>query len=41
MFKHCTETQKFTTRLLAGLVVAVTIVVGSLVHATTQLQVLA
>jgi hypothetical protein len=41
MFKSCTETEKFTTRLLAGLVVAVTVVVGSLVHATAQLQILA
>jgi hypothetical protein len=41
MFTNCNETQKFTTRLLAGLVVAVTIVVGSLVHATAQLQVFA
>jgi len=34
----CTDTDRFTTRILAGLVVAVTIVVGSLTHAITNIQ---
>jgi hypothetical protein len=34
----CTDTDRFTTRILAGLVLAVTIVVGSLTHAVTGLQ---
>ena len=34
----CTETNRFTTRILAGLVLAVTIVVGSLTHAVTNIQ---
>ena len=34
----CTDTNRFTTRVLAGLVLAVTIVVGSLTHAVTNIQ---
>lgn len=34
----CTDTDRFTTRVLAGLVLAVTIVVGSLTHAVTNIQ---
>jgi hypothetical protein len=34
----CTDTDRFTTRILAGLVLAVTIVVGSLTHAVTNIQ---
>ena len=34
----CTDTDRFTTRILAGLVLAVTIVVGSLTHAVTIIQ---
>jgi hypothetical protein len=34
----CTDTNRFTTRILAGLVLAVTIVMGSLTHAVTNLQ---
>lgn len=34
----CTDTSRFTTRILAGLVLAVTIVVGSLTHAVTNIQ---
>ncbi len=34
----CTDTDRFTTRILAGLVLAVTIVVGSLTHAVSNLQ---
>jgi hypothetical protein len=34
----CTNTDRFTTRILAGLVLAVTIVVGSLTHAVTNIQ---
>jgi hypothetical protein len=37
----CTETDSFTTRILAGLVLAVTIVMGSLTYAVTNIQVLA
>ena len=36
----CTDTDRFTTRVLAGLVLAVTIVVGSLTHAVTNIQTL-
>ena len=34
----CTDTNRFTTRVLAGLVLAVTIVVGSLTHAVSNIQ---
>jgi len=34
----CTDTDRFTTRVLAGLVIAVTIVVGSLTHAVIGIQ---
>jgi hypothetical protein len=34
----CTDTDRFTTRILAGLVLAVTIVMGSLTHAVTNIQ---
>jgi len=34
----CTDTDRFTTRILAGLVLAVTIVLGSLTHAVTNIQ---
>ena len=34
----CTDTNRYTTRILAGLVLAVTIVVGSLTHAVTNIQ---
>jgi hypothetical protein len=34
----CNDTDRFTTRILAGLVLAVTIVVGSLTHAVTNIQ---
>jgi hypothetical protein len=34
----CTNTDRFTTRILAGLVLAVTIVVGSLTHAVSNIQ---
>jgi len=34
----CNETDRFTSRLLAGLVLAVTIVVGSLTHAVSSIQ---
>lgn len=34
----CTETDRFTTRILAGLVLSVTIVMGSLTYAVTNIQ---
>ena len=34
----CTDTDRFTTRILAGLVLAVTIVMGSLTYAVTNIQ---
>jgi hypothetical protein len=34
----CKNLDRFTTRILAGLVVAVTIVIGSLTHAVSGLQ---
>jgi hypothetical protein len=34
----CKNVDRFTTRILAGLVVAVTIVIGSLTHAVSGLQ---
>jgi len=34
----CTDTDRFTTRVLAGLVLAVTIVMGSLTYAVTNIQ---
>lgn len=34
----CTDTDRYTTRILAGLVLAVTIVVGSLTYAVTNIQ---
>jgi len=34
----CNDTDRFTTRVLAGLVLAVTIVVGSLTYAVTNIQ---
>jgi len=34
----CTDSDRYTTRILAGLVLAVTIVVGSLTHAVSNLQ---
>ena len=34
----CTESERFTTRVLAGLVVAVTIVMGSLTYAVAHVQ---
>jgi len=34
----CTETDRFTTRVLAGLVLAVTIAMGSLTYAVTNIQ---
>jgi hypothetical protein len=37
----CTDTDRFTTRILAGLVLAVTIVVGSLTHAVANIQMFA
>lgn len=37
----CTDTDRFTTRVLAGLVLSVTIVMGTLTYAVTNIQVLA
>jgi len=37
----CNDTDRFTTRILAGLVLAVTIVVGSLTHAVANIQMFA
>jgi len=34
----CKSYDKFTTRVLAGLVLAVTIVVGSLTHAVSNIE---
>jgi hypothetical protein len=34
----CTDTDRFTTRILAGLVLAVTIVMGSLTYAVNNIQ---
>ena len=34
----CNETDRYTTRILAGLVVAVTIVMGSLTYAVANVQ---
>jgi len=34
----CNDTDRFTTRVLAGLVLAVTIVMGSLTYAVTNIQ---
>jgi len=34
----CNETDRFTTRVLAGLVLAVTVVLGSLTHAVANMQ---
>ena len=34
----CNETDRFTTRILAGLVFAVTIVMGSLTYAVANIQ---
>jgi hypothetical protein len=34
----CTDTDRFTTRILAGLVLAVTIVMGSLTYAVANIQ---
>lgn len=34
----CSQTDRYTTRILAGLVLAVTVVVGSLTHAIANLQ---
>ena len=34
----CKETDRYTTRILAGLVVAVTIVMGSLTYAVANVQ---
>ena len=34
----CTDTDRFTTRILAGLVLAVTIVMGSLTYAVANVQ---
>ncbi len=34
----CNETDRFTTRVLAGLVLAVTIVMGSLTYAVANIQ---
>lgn len=37
----CSNIDRFTTRVLAGLVLAVTIVVGSLTYAVANIQVIA
>ena len=37
----CNRIDRFTTRVLAGLVLAVTIVVGSLTYAVANIQVIA
>lgn len=37
----CNETDRFTSRIMAGLVLAVTIVMGSLTYAVANIQVLA
>lgn len=37
----CRQTDRYTTRVLAGLVLAVTIVFGSLTYAVANLQVVA
>ena len=34
----CNETDRFTTRILAGLVLAVTVVMGSLTYAVANIQ---
>jgi hypothetical protein len=34
----CSESNRFLTRTLAGLVIAVTVVVGSLTHAVASIQ---
>ena len=34
----CSSADRFTTRVLAGLVLAVTVVVGSLTHAVANMQ---
>ena len=34
----CTDTDRYTTRILAGLVLAVTIVMGSLTYAVANVQ---
>jgi hypothetical protein len=34
----CTDTDRYTTRILAGLVLAVTIVMGSLTYAVANIQ---
>jgi len=36
--RTCQNADRFTTRVLAGLVIAVTIVFGSLTHAVVNLQ---
>jgi hypothetical protein len=41
MFTCTNNTDSFTTRVLAGLVLAVTIVMGSLTYAVANIQVLA
>jgi hypothetical protein len=35
---NCSSADRYTTRILAGLVVAVTIVFGSLTHAVVNMQ---
>jgi hypothetical protein len=34
----CNESNRFLTRILAGLMIAVTVVVGSLTHAVANMQ---
>ena len=34
----CNDSDRFLTRVLAGLVIAVTVVVGSLTHAVASMQ---
>jgi hypothetical protein len=34
----CNDSNRFLTRVLAGLVIAVTVVVGSLTHAVSNMQ---
>jgi carbonic anhydrase len=39
MFANCNNTDRFTTRILAGLVISVAMVMGSLTYAIANIQV--
>jgi hypothetical protein len=41
MFTQCRNADRFTVRILAGLVVTVTMVMGSLTYAVANMQVVA